>query len=179
MEINFHGEVDKTRLRRAIALLNSPKKGAAVVRITLGIGILVLFIALIYKEISGSAAAARIEIRTLVVNTFALLLTEYVALFPYINTLTMTNRIWKQSSSYKSLKGVVTERGVSIYGYNSIDTLHEIVWNRYFKLNTTSDLISLLTNDGEMTLLARDFFDSDDDWQKVIKIVEFNVKVTK
>ncbi|NLE75808.1 MAG: hypothetical protein GX605_03525 [Chloroflexi bacterium] len=91
---------------------------------------------------------------------------------PYVRAWQATVRPWRQCGGRLGLQGVATEEGITS---NASPAGELDLWSCYLKADVSEDLVSLVAADGMVTILPREFFASDFDWQSFCQMVEFKV----
>ena len=165
MEIKFNGKYDRKTFFQAIALVNKPSRRTMIIRY--GIFGIFTIIYIIYlftvatKEDPSTTDVARIG-RHLI--TVALLL--YLLLQPYFSAYQAASKIWKMPSVQDPFGGFVTSLGIT---YNLSSGQKERTWDQFAKIKVTESFVALVTPDGTLSLLQRNFFQSDHDWNTVLQ----------
>jgi hypothetical protein len=165
--ISFGGTYTKQQWSRGIRTAMIPTGWALALRL-LALALAIAGVGLIVAAlIQGEADVARL-VRLAVPIT----LLAYWALQPVIRAQREDARPWSGSSAPPSLKGVVSSEGI-LSNSSAGGALES--WDTFLRAHARDDLVVLLGADGLVTILPREFFATEDDWQGFRLMVEFNV----
>lgn len=170
MEINFQGQLDKKSFYRAVALASRPTKRNRVMRVIFSIILVGLTVAMIADIlVNGIRATEQFRVVRILLS---LVTVSYVLFAPYIHSWRTATRLWHDSLIRAPQSGAVTSSGIT---YKSSRSQTEYKWKQYSKKQIELDMVVLLTVDGILTVLPREFFKCDVDWERVKQMVDFNV----
>lgn len=91
---------------------------------------------------------------------------------PYFRAWRMANRPWQIKNNKPTLQGVVTDKGVT---FNANGAWSHEDWSAYLRAFVREETVVLISNNGLLTILPRDFFANEGDWISFKQFVEFNV----
>lgn len=168
MEIEFFGKYDRRTFFQAVALLYQPTRRKTVNRIVI-LALFVLmytayFVALAPPEVPSTTSLPR-TIWHLVVA----LIVVYLLLLPYISAYREASRIWKYPTVQDPSSGFVTSQGIT---YNLPSGQKVRPWYEFSSIKLAEDFIALITPDGTFSLLQRDFFKTEQDWQTLLEFIK-------
>jgi hypothetical protein len=167
MEIEFSGNYDRSTFFQAVALLNRPTRRKTVNRIV----ILALFVLMYtaYFTILAPPEDPTTGLPRIIWHLVVALIVVYLLLLPYISAYREASRIWKYPTVRDPSSGFVTEQGIT---YNLASGQKTRPWVEFSKIKLTDSFIAMLTPDGTFSLLQRDFFKTDQDWQTISEFVK-------
>ncbi len=172
MDIEYHGQYDKSTFFKAVFLTSRPTKWNAVLRIGSSILITVIFIAYIIMVAFKDSIST---METMRVSKYFLTLPflDYFLLQPYISPYFTASKIWKNPAMQIPLTGVLSSQGVALI--SSSGGRDETPWRSFSRMRIGPDFISLLTGDGVISVLPRHFFKTETDWERAKQLVNFKV----
>jgi hypothetical protein len=166
MEIEFEGIYTKAQYFRGVYLARKPSSGSTAMRVGGFVVFTGLLIALAVMTFQDDPSAFRVS--KLFQYVFTDLVLGFVIFRPYINSYQTASRLWNDRLTQDWIKGTVTSQGISV------GTYHE-TWDRYNFMRIAEDMVVLLSADRIMLLLLRDFFKSEENWKRVVKLIEKKV----
>lgn len=166
--ISFDGEYTREQWSRGIRLAMLPRGGALVLRliaIAIALGAFVLFfVSYLRGEVPDTARVIRTVLSATLLGLWGAV--------PYWRAWRASIAPWRTTGSRLSLKGTITEEGISsnASGSDGVDK-----WESFLGAYIRDDMVVLLGSDGLATILPRTFFASDFEWQAFRHMVEFKV----
>ena len=165
--IPFGGTYTKKQWSRGIHLAMYPTGWPLVLRL-LALALFLTGLGLIVTSlVQGEANVPR-----LVRLAIPIALLASWALTPYVRAWREAARPWRNSASVPSLKGVISGEGI-LSNASAMGVLEK--WDTFLRARVRDDLVVLLGTDGLATVLPREFFATEDDWQGFRLMVDFNV----
>ncbi|HNS52249.1 MAG TPA: YcxB family protein [Anaerolineae bacterium] len=165
--ISFGGTYTRQQWSRGIRLAMHPTGWALVTRL-LALAIALAGLALIvFTLVRGEDQVSRIVRLAITIAVLA-----YWALTPYVRAWREARRPWRQLGSVPSLRGVVSGEGILSNASAASETEK---WDSFLRARVRDDLVVLLGSNSMATILPREFFASEDDWQGFRLLVDFNV----
>ena len=166
--ISFRGDYTKEQWTRGLRLGMFPSGRALYLRLlamAIGVGAIALFIA---GYVQGEPFSTT---RILRAGISAVVLLSWAGL-PYVRAWLAIREPWRSGRPRPSLQGTVTNEGIA-----SDATAPGVVetWDSFNIAHVRDDLIVLGGSDGLATILPRDFFASENDWQAFRQLVQFRV----
>lgn len=170
MEIEFQGQYNKKSFYRAVALAGKPTRRDRAQSAVFSLILAVLTVAVIVNIlIDGTQQTAPFRTLRILLSLFT---ASCVLLVPYLRSWRTATQLWRDPSIQALQSGAVTSSGIV---YRSSRSQKEYKWQQYSKKQIESEMIVLLTADGILTVLLREFFKCDADWERVKQLVDFNV----
>ena len=166
MQINFQGQYDQKTFYRAVALANRPPKNRQRwmgLLLMLALGTLG---ALIYRVIVSGEWAQNLVYLAGVVLIIGVLIEIFLR--PYFTA----RKMWKSPGTRRPLKGRITPQGIT---YELPQGENFIPWERFTRLQTADDLLTLVREDGLLLVFPRAFFKGTRDWEKFTQLAESRV----
>jgi len=171
MEVEFFGKYTKSDFYQAIALMNKPSRRSTIIRIGLVVIFTVMyaayFISIATKENQTTFDIARAGRHVISIGIIL-----YFLLQPYISAYQSASKLWKIPSVQEPFGGSVSNQGII---YSSAHGKRTRPWDQFAKIQKTDKFIALLTPDGELSLLPRNFFKNESDWKIVQQWANFKV----
>lgn len=165
--ISFGGTYTRQQWGRGLRLAMHPT-GLGLIARLLALALVIGAIGLIVAGIlRGEVAPTRLA-RT----GFGALVLAVWALQPYIRAWRAAAQPWRGPGGAPSLKGIVTSEGI-VSDASATGAVEK--WDSFLRAHVRDDMVVLLGTDGLATILPREFFSSEDDWQVLRQMVEFNV----
>ena len=165
--IPFGGTYTKKQWARGARLAMHPTGWALVTRL-LALAIALAGIGLIVSTlVQGEAPVSRIVRLALAIPVLA-----YWAVTPYVRAWREAGRPWREFGSVPNLQGSVSGEGVLSNASASGETEK---WDTFLRVRVHDDMVVLLGASGLATILPREFFATEDDWQGFRVLVDFNV----
>jgi len=165
--IPFGGTYTKKQWSRGIHLAMYPTGRALVLRLLALVLVLAGAGLIVATLVQGEANVSRL-VRLAVGIAFL----GYWVLQLYVRAWREAARPWRGSAAQPSLKGVISGEG--ILSNASVTGVPE-TWDTFLRARVRDDLVVLLGADGLATVLPREFFATEDDWQGFRVMVDFNV----
>lgn len=173
MEIEFQGRYEKQTFFKAVWMLISPSKLNLIIRIVLTILVMAIYIAL-FILIGNKEEISKLDWARLVRHFVTLPIILYFLLIPFIKPISIANKLWKDPLLQGLMTGELNANGVEITynkrGYSQKD------WAKYQRKIICNEFIVLLTNDGILSLIPKNFFKSDQEWNNAKKLVDWKVQ---
>ena len=170
MEINFQGQYQRWQYFKGVYLSDKPKTPIAILRISVFFVVAALFIAIIFSEAQKGVDTSLLYRLGRHLLTFIALL--YFLLQPFIKSYQNASRLWKDPFIRAGVAGSVSNRGIAYGSY-----IQE--WHRIIKKEVAEDMVVLVTDDRIMSILPRNFYPNDQDWENFLHLVENKVKEPK
>lgn len=95
----------------------------------------------------------------------------YWAAAPYVRAWRVAALPWRRTAGAPRLQGFVTDDGILWNGSGATVT----GWDTFLRARMSDDMVVLISVNGAATVLPREFFAGEDDWQSVRQLVAFNV----
>ena len=163
MEIKFNGQYDRSLFFKAVRLANQPARNQRrFLAIMLVFSLIAIGIMLYRIFETGDWMGNLILIGATVLSVS---IVAWVMLQPYFSA----RKMWANPGTRRPLKGVVTNQGIT-YQLEAGD--NQILWGRFNRVRKTTDMVTLIRNDGLLVIFPRRFFKKDADWRKFEKLVE-------
>jgi hypothetical protein len=163
MEIEFHGQYDKTTFFKAVALANRQSQRSRIFRYFL-IGIAIIFLVINVFNFFARGSQNPNDILSVALSAIILL---YFIFGVRLTTYTLASRLWKSDSVHQEQIGTITEEGIT---YRPDTTA--IPWERFSRGHSVEDMQLLMTDDGLLSIFPRSFFNNDEDWKTFRNWVE-------
>ena len=162
--IEFEGQYTQAQYRKGIRLAMHPRGVKLALRILAGVlAIADLIVAVIYI-IQGEVGWSRI-----VRLVFIGVVLGWYAFAPYLFARITSNRPFRTGQGQPGLKGVAKSEGIEFAAGEA-----EIVpWASYLRKHVRDDIVALVSADRQITVLPREFFADENDWQGFRQLVEF------
>lgn len=165
--ISFGGTYTKKQWSRGIRMAMIPTGWALALRV-LALALALAGAGLIVAAlIQGEANVSRVV--RLAIGTFPL---GYWALLPLARAQREAVRPWRGTGAPPSLMGTVSGEGI-LSNASAGGAVEK--WDTFLRARTRGDLVVLPGTDGLATILPREFFATEDDWQGFRLMVDFNV----
>lgn len=167
MQIEFYGTYQKRPYFKAVALIHQPTRLSRRVRLFF----FLLFIAIygtLAATIFGADSLAVTKVSGLFGHMISFAMAASFAFQPYIAAFTQARKDWSDPITHLPIQGVVSDQGIT---FNPTSNPQTIAWDSFEKIDQRIDYIALVTSDKTMVLLQRSFFQSDDEWDLINRIV--------
>jgi hypothetical protein len=162
MQINFHGQYDKDLFFKAVALANRPPKNRQrLLSIMLVIAVGAIGV-IAYRIINSGDWPGNI-----VYLVAALFMGGFVSQI-YLRPYFAARRLWANPGTQRPLKGKITDQGIT---YVFPEGENHIEWRRFNRLQKTTDLVTLVREDGLLVVFPRRFFKSESNWRNFNRLV--------
>lgn len=170
MEIEFAGKYDRRIFFRAVAELTRPTRRKAVNRIV----VLALFVMIYtaYFTVLAPPEDPSSGFPRIVWHVLVAALVIYLLFLPAISAYREAARVWKIPAVQDPSSGFVTEQGIT---YHMPDGQKVRPWFEFSRIRVTEEFLAMLTRDGTFSLLQRDFFKTDQDWNTVLEWARIHV----
>lgn len=165
--IPFSGRYTREQWRKGLRLAMYPTGVGLVLRVLVSALILADVGALIASLLQGETSGLRL-LRS---GVSAAILAFWVCM-PYLRASREETRSWRASAGHLSLAGVVTSEGILSNASAGGDIEK---WDAFVRVHMRDDMVVLVGEDGLATILPRDFFATEDDWQTFRQLVTLNV----
>ena len=163
MKIEFDGKYTRGEFYRAVAVINGPSRRGTILRIIALVVLVALYIAYFIFAVP-EASQSTFELVRVGRHVITVGIILYLLLLPYLSAYRTASRLWNLPSVQGTFHGFVSSQGV-IHGFSSDGA--EIGWDQYAKVRMTDKFIALLTADGVLSLLPRNFFKDEAEWNVV------------
>ena len=165
--IPFDGHYTREQWMRGIRLAMHPTGRGLVLRLVASVlalaGIAFIGVSFFQGETS--------ELRLLRATISIVILTYWIS-FPYLRAWRAGTRSWRAAAGRLSLKGFANSEGIVC---NASATRAVEEWDTFVRAHVREDMVVLVGVNGLATVLPRDFFATEDDWQDFRQLVVFNV----
>ena len=166
MQIKFNGQYDRDLFFKAVALANRPPKNRQrLLSIMLVIAISAIGV-IGYRILTSGDWLDNLVY--LVAAVFMGGFIAYIFFRPYF----AARKLWANPGTRRPLKGTITNQGIT-YVFPEGENIIE--WERFNRLQKTSDLATLVRVDGLLLVFSRRFFNSESNWQRFNELVDAKV----
>ena len=163
MRINFQGQYNQNLFFKAVALANQPPKNRnRLLSLLLVIAVGALGV-IIYRIITSGDWVGNV-----VYLLGALIMGGYVA-YVLISPYFVARKLWQNPGVQRPLQGIVNEQGIT---YQLPEGENQIAWGRFRRVRKTSDLTTLVRDDGLLVIFTPQFFKSVRYWEQFNKLVD-------
>ena len=163
MQINFQGQYDQNLFFKAVALANQPPKNRNRLLSFLLVIAIGAFGVIIYRMVTTGDWVGNV-----VYLVGALIMGGYVA-YVLISPYFIARKLWQNPGVQRPLKGIINEHGIT-YQLPEGDNL--IPWSRFRRVRKTSNLTTLVRDDGLLVIFVAQFFKSARYWEQFNKLVD-------
>lgn len=173
MEIEFDGAYDRDDFEKGLALL---ERRSLARRITQWLLALLLVVSLglgLYEWTQGRGEDA---LSKLARPAFLAILLGYYYLAPRLRRRAVVNKLFAEKPVRKMVGKADTE-GILLTPAGGGSA--RFLWEKFIRTGRRDPLLSLLMVDGTMALFKQNFFQSEADWSRFLKMVEQRVIVPK
>ncbi len=172
MEIPFKGQHDRTTFFRAVRLANRPAGRSNRLQwlVVAALGVAIFFSGQSYFETGSLAPGDLIRLG------FAVAILVIFLGWPYALSYIQASRLWKDPALQQTITGRAQERGIT---YTNVSPYRTVPWTNFARLRTASDLVTLLTPAGVLSVFPRQFFKSEADWQAFRQLVQQKIIQTR
>ena len=175
MEIEYQGQFDKAAFFRAVFMVKRPTRFWEIGRVLLAVASVVALVAYLVLVLS-KLGQEEIDWFRAGRAFVAFPVLAYFSLQPYITAYTSATSMWRESSSRATLSGSVNGIGID-YRVGVAQRL--FAWDAFVRLRRTNDLLVLVTADGRMVALKREFFATNADWVRFQELAAARVREVK
>ncbi|MFM8320318.1 MAG: hypothetical protein ACKOC5_05310 [Chloroflexota bacterium] len=172
MEIPFKGQHDWKTFYRAVRLANQPARRG---RWT---GLLVLAALGALIVLTGQSffsPEAQDPFNLVRLGLAALLVIAFLG-WPGGLALYQARRLWQNPALQQPISGRAGEKGLT---YTNTTPYRSVSWESFARLRLSTDLVTLLTPGGVLTVLPRSFFKNDSDWKRFRELAQRKVLQTR
>jgi hypothetical protein len=166
MEIAFRGQYNKNLFYKSVMLANQPPRNRRMVQSFLLAFIVVAIVVLVIRLIETGDILGHATYITVVMIIGAFLARTYLQ--PYL----AARKMWKNPSVQRKLTGVVTKKGIE---YRLEAGNKVIPWERFTRVRTLKNMVTLVTREGLLVIFPRTFFKNEGDWQKFERLVKTKI----
>jgi hypothetical protein len=169
MDIEFNGKHQRAKYFRAVFLAYRPTLRLFTNRAILAVAIASLYIAyqvnLAPDRTLPMAAPSRLMWHFVAAFVFLLVLSE-----PFLAPLYVALRLWRDPSVHAEWKGRVNALGITF-----AESGRTVRWDSFREAILKKDVVILKTGAAGFLSLPRNFFKSDADWQRLLRLAEIKV----
>lgn len=169
--IPFEGQYTRKQWRRGIQLAMRPTGRDMVLRLGASVLILASLGFIVISLLQGKTQGA--DGLRLVRLAISIALLGYWVLSPYLRARRIESRAWRASAGRLGLRGGANGEGLILKGASGAERMER--WDTFTRAHVRDDMVVLLGRNGVATILPRDFFPSEEDWQGFRQLVAFNV----
>ena len=173
MIIDFHGMYEKEHVFNALrALTEATKKknyfakGLYVIYLS---GYIIFGILYLQGKTSATISSSR-----MIRMSITLIFLTYFIFQHKINYWFKANYLWKGLKDKSAVNGTIDDLGITLISSEGME--FQFLWKIFIKKVLLSDVLVLLDADGTVTILQKNFFESDKDWRRANDMVEYKVK---
>ena len=166
MEIEFEGQYSKSQYFKGVYLAAKPSTQSTALRVAVFVVFTGILIVLAISTIQDDPTDFRVS--RLFRHLITALILGFVVFRPYLNIYQTASRLWGDRMQQGVITGVVTTQGIVIGDFQE-------TWDRFNFKRVAVDMVVLLSADRMMVLLMRDFFKSEGDWNRAVKLIEHKV----
>ena len=166
MEIEFKGRYNKAQFFKGVYLAAKPSNTSTVLRVVAFLvfaGVLIALAVTTYQD-----DPAGFQISRLPRHFGTALILGYLAFQPFISMFFTARGLWDDQMAQNTLYGKVTNQGITLGGYPQ-------TWDRFVLKRFSEEFVVLQTTNRSYTLLQRNFFKAEEDWHRVVKLIEHKV----
>jgi hypothetical protein len=173
MEIRFTGTYAKKYVINALNTLMKATKKKNYFATGLYIVCFVVFIIFGIQYLQGKTSST-INIGRMLRMAITIVFLTYFVFQAKINYWISSNQIWNSLKNTSTVTGYVHDLGITFI--SSTGEEYQCLWKIFVTKIITSDVSAMLDASGTVTILQRDFFESEKDWKRATDIIEYKVK---
>lgn len=165
--ISFDGRYTREQLGQGLRLAWHPRGRSLILRLLAAVLVIGGLAFVVYGLVTGELGLGQVARTLLLLVVIGLWIVA-----PYFNAWQTARRSWRDSEGVLRLGGTVSKEGIVL---ERDGKRVEQAWEAFVRAYLQEDLVVLVSVDRTTTILPRDFFADEGDWQGVRQMVEFNV----